>query len=411
MSGSVSGAPGGEALDGGPLIGIEQIRTPAKGGGLLSGPGPLALAAWLGVRVLKKPLRLGKVIIAARHRHVREVLSRDLDFGIAPVNAGRIGAVNGPFVLGMDRGAELVLERRALYAALMAVDMPALAAKASLDADELLSAAGGSVDVVEGYARRVAGRTAGRLFGIGGVDEALFLEVARAIFAHTFLNLGGDKAIEARALKAAELMRAWLAAEIARRRKSGQLGDDMMGALMTQGLLDDDGVRRTLGGMLVGSIDTTASAVAKIVHVLGRDRVLAERARRDAGDLARMRGWCWEALRRWPHNPLVLRETLRESSLDGVAIPAGARVFAWTQAAMQDAEAFPFPAQMRPDRPSRAYMHLGGGLHVCAGRPVNDTQIPMLVGKLLDRGLGKVGRITWAGPFPDHLTVQLGVGR
>jgi len=47
-------------------------------------------------------------------------------------------------------------------------------------------------------------------------------------------------------LKAAVLMRVWFEAEIARRRSSGELGNDMMGALIRDGVLDDDGVRRTL---------------------------------------------------------------------------------------------------------------------------------------------------------------------
>ena len=58
---------------------------------------------------------------------------------------------------------------------------------------------------------------------------------------HTFLNLGGDKTIEARALRAAVLMRGWFEAEIERRRSNGQLGTDLMGALLRDGLLDDDG--------------------------------------------------------------------------------------------------------------------------------------------------------------------------
>lgn len=78
---------------------------------------------------------------------------------------------------------------------------------------------------------------------------------------------------------------------------------------------------------------------------------------------------------------------------------------------MLDEAAFPFPAQMRPDRPAGAYLHFGGGLHPCAGRAVNDLQIPMLVGKLLTRGLGRQEPIAWAGPFPDRLDVQLGAGR
>ncbi len=60
-------------------------------------------------------------------------------------------------------------------------------------------------------------------------------------------------------------MGGWLADEITRRRDAGETGDDMMGQLLSQDIVDDDGARRTLGGMLVGSIDTTATCVAKIV--------------------------------------------------------------------------------------------------------------------------------------------------
>jgi len=387
---------------------LNEITTPLGGGGVLANARIPAIAAWIGVRILNKPLRIGKTVIAARHSDVSQVLSRDLDFRIAPVNAARIEAVNGPFVLGMDRSDQLNIERQALYSALSAVDLKALAEHAAADADNLIDAAiDGSIDAVGGYARLVAGRTAARLFGISGPDEITFLEVVRSIFAHTFLNLGADKAIEARALKAASLMGAWFETEIARRRQKGVTGEDFMGALMRQPMLDDDGVRRTLGGMLVGSIDTTASSVAKILITLSRDRRLFDAAQRDVNNPARMLGWCREALRRWPHNPLVQRKTIADTCLSGVNIPAGSLVFAWTQAAMQDAQAFPEPGQMQPDRPAAAYLHFGGGLHPCAGRAINDTQIPMLVAKLLRRGIHKVGRVGWAGPFPHQLPIQL----
>ncbi len=386
-----------------------DIRTPPSGGGLLKGPTVQGWAAWWGVRLLNSPLKLGKTVIAARHRDVSEVLRRDLDFRIAPVNAARIQAVNGPFVLGMDRSDRLAIERQALYSGLAAVDLSDLQAKAAADADALIAAAGkGPIDAVGSYARVVAGRTAQRLFGITGPDEQTFQDVARAIFAHTFLNIGGDKVIEARALAAAAMMRSWLETEIERRRAAGVTGDDYMGALMRQPAFegDDDAVRRTLGGMLVGSVDTTASCVAKILYVYGKDKDLQARAVKDAGDLALTWGWCQEALRRWPHNPVVLRKTETPTELAGVEIPAGASIFVWTQAAMQDAEAFPEPDQLRPDRTS-GYLHMGGGLHPCAGRAVNDVQIPMLVARLLQRGIVKVGAVAWAGPFPDHLKITL----
>jgi cytochrome P450 len=394
-----------------------SIVTPAGSPGLLarlfSGPGLPALAARLGAACARRkgtPFRLGKRVIAARHSHVRELLVRDLDFGIAAINAVKIGEVNGgPFILGMDRSEELELERRALYSALAAVNMTVLRAGVELAIDNRLEPVGaaGEIDAVGGYARPIAALTAQRLFGIRGPNDRMFMEVVRSIFAHTFLNIGNDKVIRERAVKAGGYMQLWFAEEIARRRREGAPGDDLMGHLLAQGLIDDDGVRRTLGGMLVGSIDTTASCVAKIVALAGRDRALADGMRRDVDDLDRMHGWCNEALRRWPHNPIVMRQAIGETSLGGREVHAGDSVIAWTQAAMQDASVFPDPDRLRPDRDPAAYLHLGGGVHPCAGRPVNRFQIPLLVAALLRRGLLRVGRMGWAGPFPDRLPVTL----
>ena len=403
MTGDASAGPPGALLD--------SIVIPAGGGGPLLEAALPGLAARLGARFLDKPAPLGGRVIAVRHRDVVEVLRRDLDFRIAPVNAGRIDEVNGPFILGMDRSDTLTVEHHALYAAMAQVDFSALMAAASDHADALLAGAGGEIDAVGGYARLVAGETAVRLFGVSGPDRTTYLEVARAIFCHTFLNLNGDQAVRQRALNASVLMRAWLADEIARRRAARDLGDDLMGALLRRGELDDDGVRRTLGGMLVGAIDTTASASAKILAMLGRDPALAAKVARDADDPAALLGWCRDVLRLWPHNPIVIRQAVADTVLRGVAVPAGAQVIAWTQAAMFDAEAFPDPEQIRPDRPAEAYLHFGGGLHPCAGRALNDRQIPLLVGKLLRRGMTKVGAVAWAGPFPAHLPVALGAGR
>jgi cytochrome P450 len=250
----------------------------------------------------------------ARHANVLEVLHRDLDFLIAPINEKRIVEVNGPFVLGMDRSATLVRERGALYQALAAVDLPAIRSNVQSEAATLVSQAGKEIDVVEAYARPIAAHTATALFGISGTDPQTFMDVARAVFGHVFLNLKGDETIRQRGIRAGKLMEGWFNDEIARRRASGQLGTDMMGALLAAGAVDDDGVRRTLGGMLVGSIDTTATSVAKIVTMIAKDRELAQRVAADVNDETRLAGWCSEALRRWPHNPIVLRHAAKDQT-------------------------------------------------------------------------------------------------
>ena len=274
------------------------------------------------------------------------------------------------------------------------------------EAAQRVARAGSEIDVVDAYARPIAAHTATALFGIRGSDERTFMDVARAIFGHVFLNITDEEDIRQRALRAAVLMKVWFEDEIRRRRASGNLGIDMMGALMAAKTVDDDGVRRTLGGMLVGSIDTTASSVAKIIAMIAADGALAKHIAADVDDEARIAGWCREALRRWPHNPVVSRQAAAKTSLADKEIRRGDRIFAWTQAAMLDAEVFPEPQYLRPDRPAAAYLHFGAGLHPCAGRAVNAFQIPVLVSALVRRGIESTGTMQWAGPFPAHLPLR-----
>ena len=369
------------------------------------------LGALLG-RLLGRPIRLGKTVLVARHADCVEMLGRDLDYLIGPVNGPSVHQINGPFVLSIDRGALLDTERRALYAAFKAVDLGALDAAASAHADALLDAAGeGLIDAVGGYARLVAGGTAHRLFGIAPPDEGLFLDVTRSIFHHCFVNPAVNRRIEARAVNAGRLMHSWFVDEITRRRDTGALGCDYMGGLLRDATIDDDAVRRLLGGMLVGSIDPTASALARIAIVMARDPALRAAALPDVRDRTKMLGWCQEAMRRWPNNPVVLRRAGGDSMLGKTHIPAGANIIGWTQAAMYDAAAFPDPARMAAGRPMAAYLHFGGGPHPCGGRLINYWQLPLLAGKLLERGFTRAGRLRWVGPFPDHLPIRLGGAR
>jgi cytochrome P450 len=390
-----------------------DIRTPPRGfslvAPLLSGRSFPAFLARLGIRrALSKggPLRLGRTILAVRHIDISEMLRRDLDFVIAPINAERINAVNGgPFILGMDRSPALILEREALYGAMAKLDLSALGDTVKADAMARLASAGHQFDAIADFARPVATATALAVFGIKPEDRLLFAEVVRAIFAHTFLNIGGDKVVEARALAAAPLMQEWFAAEITRRRQTGALGNDLMGQLLSQAKIDDDAVRRALGGMLVGSIDTTTSTFAKILCILADDALLAAEMRERWRAGSDIYGLCLDALRLWPHNPILMRKAAVDTVLGGVAIKAGERVIAWTEAAMQDPGAFPDPQRVLPDRPMASYLHFGAGLHPCAGRAINAIQIPILIGLLLDAGGQRRGKIGWAGPFPNTLPV------
>jgi cytochrome P450 len=392
-----------------------DIKTPpakfSPVASLLSGQSFQYLAARVGARIGKwrgKPLRVGQTVVAVRHADVVEMLNRDLDFLIAPTNGQKIDEVNGHFVLGLDRSATLVSERQALYSALAAVDLDGFRKRAEERAARRDAELPARFDAITDFTRLLAAASASEIFGVGGGDLAEFAEIARAIFAHTFLNLGNDATIRQRALNAASLMKDMLADEIKRRRSTRNLGEDFMGQLLRQEQLDDDGVRRTIGGMLVGSIDTTTTAVAKVVCVALRDSRLRQAIVESSNRGEDTYGWCLEALRKWPHNPIVLRNAGQDTTLAGTSIRSGERVVAWTHAAMLDEAAFPEPLLSIGDRNRSSYLHFGAGLHPCAGRVINAIQIPLLVNRLLKREIRRDGRMRWAGPFPDQLPVRSG---
>src|SRR4051812_21116657 len=147
-----------------------NIVTPARPtliGFLVGGRLLPDLAARIGIQLARwygKPFRFLRWVIAARHAQAAELLARDLEFGIAPVNAVKIDEVNaGPFILGMDRSAALERERRGLYEALAAVDLGRLRAETEAGIEAVLAdgPAGGGVHAGGGPSAPGAGR-AGR---------------------------------------------------------------------------------------------------------------------------------------------------------------------------------------------------------------------------------------------------------
>jgi len=382
---------------------VQRIVTPK----VLRGASRLFAA--VGPRVLK----LGRQAFVPRYDDVQEVLRRDGDFLIAPVNRERIEGVMGPFVLGMDSGPALHAQREALYGALEAAGIDAAVALAAAEAERLAEASArrfGKIDVVDGYARPVAARAAADLFGVEGPSEADLTRAARAVFHETFLNLGGDKQVQKAGRAAGAEIAQWIEAEVARRKgKVTPRGDfiDRLQERVNAGALPAEQVPWITSGLLVGAIDTTATAVANIVFEAVADPALLAAMTADVDNPRRLIGWCWEALRRRPHNPLVLRAAAGGVSLAGKPIPAGTRVWALTLAAMQDNRAFPDPGRLDAARPLDLYLHFGGGLHRCSGRQLNVRNIPALVAPLLRRKVSGPADLRFRGPFPDRLVVNL----
>lgn len=386
--------------------------------------------AWPLLR-FKPILSVGKLVLVTRHEDVCEVLDRDEDFTVAEGNAATMDRVNGPFILGMDRSAQYVRERSLLQQCVHDGDAERIRGLVSATAAELVdhARARGRIDVVQGLARPAAVRLVADYFGVAGPDQATMMRWMREIFHETFLNVGGDPDVRKAGEVSGAEFHAWADDLIATRQSQISAGepapDDFLTRLVRlQGRhetrLSDEGVRRNIGGVVVGAVETTSKATAHAIDQLLRHGDAHRRARRAAvaGDIDEVGRCTWEALRFNPINPVLSRHVARTSLVAAGTtrercIPAGRTVYAAVLPAMFDPSVFPDPGKFRVDRPASAYLHFGYGLHTCFGRYVNLIQVPGLIAELLRLehlrpAPGREGTMIYDGPFPDRFLLDFG---
>jgi cytochrome P450 len=372
---------------------------------------------------------LGRRALVVRHADVSEVLTRDEDFTIAEVNAASMDRVNGPFVLGMDRSPLYLRERSILSSCVHEGDDERVRAFVRAAARDLVAEAGphGRIDVVQGLARPAAVRLVAAYFGISGPDEATMLRWMRAMFYETFLNVWRDPDVRREGERSGAEFHAYTDDLIATRREQVASGhptpDDFVTRLVRlesdpATRLGDEGIRRNLGGVVVGAVDTTSKATTHAIdQLLRHPSALAQAAEAAAtGDMRTVTGFALDALRFNPLNPALARYsarpvTLAEGTRRERCIPAGRTVYVGLLPAMFDPSVFERPGELRGDRPLSSYLHFGSGLHTCFGRYVNLVQIPELVAVLLRlkglrRPAGRDGNIAYDGPFPDRLVLE-----
>ena len=369
--------------------------------------------------------------MVSRHDDVCEVLERDQDFTIAEINAATMDRINGPFILGMDRSEQYVRERAILERCVHPDDPERIRTLVRKTAADLVAAAQprGRIDVVQDLARPAAIRLIASYFGVPGPDEPTMMRWMRALFHEAFLNSGGDKAVRRTCELAAAEFHAYSDELIAERRAQLEAGeptpDDFLTRLVRAQAdpvtrLSDEGIRRNIGGVVVGAAETTSKAVAHAVdQLLRRSKALAGAQQADReGDDRVVAQYTFEALRFNPLTPALVRHAARhvvvgEGTRHERCIPAGRTVYAAVLPAMFDPDVFEDPHTFRHDRRPAADLNFGHGMHSCFGRYVNLVQIPELVAALLRcegarRAPGRDGRMVYDGPFPDRLLLDLG---
>ena len=410
---------------------------------------------------------IGTHAIVTRYDDVIEVLKRDRDFTISQINADKINKIDGPFILGMDASPQYDREDAVLHQAVRREDLSAIREFVAQAALELIEAARPRrrIDVVNGLARVVPVRLVAAYFGMPGPNDPTMMRWMRDIFHYIFANLTNAPSVLQDALNSCGELRRHMDVQIALRKSQragpaqngttvGQLlvkqgksqaagnqrtlleidpryasstnglenNDDILGRLLAlqdsaHPWLDDNAVRRNLGGVIVGAVDTTSKFVALAMdELLRRPKALAQA--RDAAlssDIEAVRRYAWEAVRFNPHHPLQARFCPQEAGIAAGQnrsrnIVAGSSVYVATLSAMFDPEAFDNPNEFTIGRQAE-YLHFGYGMHTCFGKHINEVQIAELVAALLRlpnlrRATGSAGRMLFDGPFPNRLVLE-----
>src|SRR5215469_311315 len=371
-------------------------------------------------------LVFGKTAVVSHYNDVLEVLKRDSDFTIAPINAPKIDKIDGPFILGMDTSPQYDREKAALIEAVRRDDLDRIRRFVAQSAATMIDAIRHQrrLDAVNGLARIVPVRLLAAYFGMPGPDDPTMMRWMRDIFHYIFADLTNSPTVLQDALNSVGELRTYMDAEIALRKSDPHRNgtDDVLGRLLAlqdaaHPWLDDNAVRRNLGGIIVGSVDTTSKFVTLAIdQLLDRPKQLAE-ARRCAlnDDIDGVRAYAWEAVRFNPHHPLQVRfcshdTTIAQDQRRTRSIPAGANTYVGTLSGMFDHEVFIYPAEFNAKRTTE-YLHFGYGMHTCFGKAINGVQIPELLAALLRlrnlrRASGGNGHILYDGPFPNRLVLE-----
>jgi cytochrome P450 len=261
----------------------------------------------------------------------------------------------------------------------------------------------GEVVDVYHWTRSVALRVAMRaLFGFdpdvaraGGLNAAEEFESALSFYAHDFLlqMLRGPLTPFARLVRSRRRLDELVYAEIDRRRRTGERGEDVLSLLLDA--TDEEGeslerrhVRDEVMTLLFAGHDTTTSTVAFMFYelalnpeVLGDSSITVEMI-------------LDETLRKYPPAYIGPRRVVEDFEFNGFTVPGGAHLSYCSWASHHLPDVFPEPEAFRPHRFSEegkaalelgAYVPFGGGSRTCIGMRFGQAEIAIIARAILER--------------------------
>lgn len=305
-----------------------------------------------------------------RYAAVRDALRQHETFSSArgvTLNAAMNEFQSGT-VLGSDPPQHTRL-RAVIAGPLAPAAMKALDADIRQRADTLVAdlAQRGRFDAVEDLARAFPPSIVCDLIGLPRVGRRKLLHFTDMHF-NAFGPLGPhlEGPVNARAERGwAEMNTAMgYISFMAQRLTPGGMGAAIFAAA-ERGEIAADEALKLLASFLVAGLDTTVRAIGTAVRCFADHPRQWQQLR---ADRARVPDAFNEVLRYDSPSQVLARCTTRECTVDGLRIPAGARVALLFASANRDEAVFAHADRFDIDRPALPHLSFGGGVHACLGQ-------------------------------------------
>jgi cytochrome P450 len=427
----------------------EAERWPLVRGWISEGPLPF----YQELREHRPVLVMPELVLAARFADCDEILRRYDLFSVALLKPKE-----GSYFMAQDDTAVHWREKSIMKAVLDFEELPSIREYVGKKTAALLASANGTLDAVDGLSRAVPVALVQDKFGFTHCDPKHLQSWSYWNQMDTFWNQPFSGAADPQGItRERELanlaMVAYLVPLIARRvlelevrerwdestvgRVKGFLskavkdahellhhaeakaplstdGQDPISRLLTLSfskalIFDMERLIINIGGLLIGTVETTSHAVVNALSFLLQkpDLLAKARAAAVAGDLATVDGHVFEALRFKPAFTYFMRTCEKDTVLSRgtefeTPVPSGRTVLALTASAMFDETAYGHPDQFDPTRDLRSMFHFGIDMHECLGRAIGAVMIPEVVRQVLLLQDLQVGAVDYqGGPVPQ----------
>lgn len=391
-------------------------------------------------------------VLVARHHDITHMLSMPKVFtmalyrdkmGVTPSDEG--------YLMAHDDDALHYREKSIMQGFLNRDDLPAVRNMVSGFCQEALQNAGGRFDAIPGFTRYVPARLVQEYFGFDDINIADILRwsywnqydafhnqpfdlnseeikakikenkarvsdeftkaIGMLIAKKTIgINLQAAKRTFLLPLYWFRLMRSYL-----KTGKAPVVKDDIATRILKSAFDDEvsfDIVRKgtNIGGLLIGTIETTSKAVARTIeYFLNNPQRLAQfKTLANSGDVYAADAMVWEALRFVPNLPYVFRQAgmdviLGENTPYATEVKRGTSILLLTQSAMFDEAVNKQPGEFNPDRNWYNHFNFGFGSHECLGKYIGMVMIPEMVKQVLSLPeVSAEAPVDYKnGPFPE----------